>query len=166
MVRANVRYRTAPRYRRLPTPITLSITPTMLMNHINPPIRRCSGIVRWRKDLPPTSDLMDGIATRFDSLSQSFSLSLSIIYKEEEKKIRKRRRTLCNTSVTRSRSRVTPALRGVTPVLRGAPGWQEKQMCNFGGLIAVLLDPNQPQVNQYLDGAGAGHALQPCGRSG
>jgi hypothetical protein len=39
-------------------------------------------------------------------------------------------------------------------------------MCNFGGLIAVLLDPNQPQVNQYLDGTDAGHALQPCGRSG
>jgi hypothetical protein len=39
-------------------------------------------------------------------------------------------------------------------------------MGNFGGLTAVLLDRNQPQANQYLDGTDAGHALQPCGRSG
>ena len=56
--------------------------------------------------------------------------------------------------------------RGVPLKGRGSPGWQEKQMGNFDGLIAALLDRNQPQVNQYLDGVGAGLAWQPCGRGG
>jgi hypothetical protein len=52
-----------PQHRRLTIPIPPSIPPTMLMDYINPPIRRCTGIVRRRNDLPPIPDLMDGVAS-------------------------------------------------------------------------------------------------------
>ena len=70
----------------------------MLANDINAPIRRCSGVIGWRKDLPPIPDLMDGVATRFD-LKPNHSLSLHI-YKEEEKK-KEREEGLCVTPVIR-----------------------------------------------------------------
>jgi hypothetical protein len=61
----------------------------MLANDTNAPIRRRSGIIGWRKDLPPIPDLMDGTATRFD-LYPNHSLSPLFIKKKRRRKKEKK----------------------------------------------------------------------------